>query len=259
MICFSKHEGNRELRGDDVVAARDEVHEVLVGEYGRTSEPRAGSGRGETGGGGRGGGGGETGGGGRGGRGGGGATGEGPQPGLTAAAQEHVEVEMRLKHGCKLGEIAVQSETAHLIESCVRAMAGCAKKKICIFFHVPETNIIGPDGKLQSFLSEHHNIPEAKLAATPTGTDGVWVFRGACGSPRQRPTTISARFQQLNGRSRSKLQKRKRQVGMELSLFFSNSNELELSILEPERVEFSPLNSNRTEPSRTFELFKRFG
>ena len=84
MICFSKHEGNRELRGDDVVAARDEVHEVLVGEYGRTSKPCAG-GRG----------GGETGGGGRGG--GGGAAGEGPQPGLTAAAQEHVEVEMQLR------------------------------------------------------------------------------------------------------------------------------------------------------------------
>ena len=49
----------------------------------------------------------------------------------------------------------------------------------------------------------------------------------------------------------------KKQMGMEPSLFFSYSNELELSILELERAEFSPSNSNsnRTEPSRTFELF----
>ena len=47
----------------------------------------------------------------------------------------------------------------------------------------------------------------------------------------------------------------KLQLGMGPSLFFSNSNELELSILELERVEFSPSNSNRTEPNRTFELF----
>ena len=47
-------------------------------------------------------------------------------------------------------------------------------------------------------------------------------------------------------------------IGMVPSLFFTNSNELELSILELERVEFSPSNSNRTEPSRTFELLKRF-
>ena len=38
-------------------------------------------------------------------------------------------------------------------------------------------------------------------------------------------------------------------IGMEPSLFFSNLIELELSIIELERVEFSSLNSNRTEPN----------
>ncbi len=42
---------------------------------------------------------------------------------------------------------------------------------------------------------------------------------------------------------------------MEPSLFFSNSNELELSILELERVEFSPSKSNRTEPN--FRAFQK--
>ena len=45
-------------------------------------------------------------------------------------------------------------------------------------------------------------------------------------------------------------------VGMGPSLFFSNSNKLELLILELERVEFSPSNSNRTELS---SFSKKYG